>query len=70
MPDLSRRAALGGVASWALAGAVARPALGQTGSSDEIPCATAPNDSAGPMFYAGDLGYYKQARLNIKMSLL
>jgi NitT/TauT family transport system substrate-binding protein len=68
-PRVSRRAVLAGVASWALASAANAPALGQTADLP-IPCATAPNDSAGPMFYAADLGYYKQARLNITMSLL
>ena len=68
-PRVSRRAALAGAASWTLAAIVGAPVLGQT-ASDAIPCATAPNDSAGPMFYAADLGYYKQAGLNVAMTLL
>jgi NitT/TauT family transport system substrate-binding protein len=66
---VSRRAALAGAASWALAAAVARPALGQP-AGDAIPVCTAPNDSSGPMFYATDLGYYKAAGLNINLTLL
>jgi NitT/TauT family transport system substrate-binding protein len=67
--DVSRRAALAGAASWTLAAAMATPARGQT-SEATIQTATAPNDSSGPMFYASDLGYYKQAGLNVAVTLM
>jgi NitT/TauT family transport system substrate-binding protein len=69
MPGLSRRAALAGAAAWTMAAGAPRPVRAQT-ANDAILCATAPNDSSGPMFYATDLGYYKQAGLNINLTLL
>jgi NitT/TauT family transport system substrate-binding protein len=66
---VSRRSALAGAASWTLAAAAGAPAFAQT-PGVAIPCATAPNDSSGPMFYANELGYYKQAGLNITLQLL
>jgi NitT/TauT family transport system substrate-binding protein len=66
---VSRRTALAGAASWTLAAAAGARALAQS-PGEPIPCATAPNDSSGPMFYATELGYYKQAGLNISLQLL
>jgi len=60
--------ALAGAAAWTVAG-IAEPLRAQT-RGDAILCATAPNDSSGPMFYATDLGFYKQAGLNINLTLL
>jgi NitT/TauT family transport system substrate-binding protein len=42
-------------------------ALAQT---ENLPCGTAPNDSAGPTFYAEALGYYKSAGLNVTLNFM
>ena len=68
-PRVSRRVALAGAAAWTIAAGIAGP-VGAQSAGDAILCATAPNDSSGPMFYATDLGFYKQAGLNINLTLL
>lgn len=61
---LSRRSLLAAGAALTL---VPQTALAQT---DDVPlqCGTAPNDSAGPTFYAEALGYYKSAGLNVTLN--
>lgn len=61
---LSRRSLLAAGAALTL---VPQTALGQT---EDVPlqCGTAPNDSAGPTFYAEALGYYKSAGLNVTLN--
>lgn len=61
---LSRRSLFAAGAALTL---VPQTALAQT---DDVPlqCGTAPNDSAGPTFYAEALGYYKSAGLNVTLN--
>ncbi len=66
---LSRRAALAGGFSLAIATAFADRVDAQNDHLP-LPCGTAPNDSAGPTFYADALGYYKAAGLNVTLTFL
>jgi NitT/TauT family transport system substrate-binding protein len=55
-----------GAAALAVAGR-ARPAFAQT---TEIAVAGSPNDTAGLLFYAADMGFYEKAGLNVKLNQL
>jgi NitT/TauT family transport system substrate-binding protein len=66
---ISRQALLTAGASLTLAAAIPQRTVAQT-ASFALPVGTAPNDSAGPTFYAEALGYYKQAGLNVTLSFM
>jgi NitT/TauT family transport system substrate-binding protein len=67
---ISRRTLLASSASLLLARSLAGRALAQADSGMPLPCGTAPNDSAGPTFYAEALGYYKKAGLNVTLTFM
>ena len=66
---ISRQALLASSSSLLLASTLSQRALAQT-ESIPLACGTAPNDSAGPTFYAEALGYYKKAGLNVTLTFM
>ena len=66
---ISRQVLLASGSSLVLASTLTGRALAQT-ESIPLPCGTAPNDSAGPTFYAEALGYYKKAGLNVTLTFM
>jgi ABC-type nitrate/sulfonate/bicarbonate transport system substrate-binding protein len=65
---ISRRTVLAGASAWALTAAAA-PAEAQTGSLP-LPASAAANDSAAPLMYASELGYFKDAGLDVTVTLM
>ena len=68
VPVCPRSAAIALVAT-CFAAAIARPGAAQT-EGVALACSAAANDSAAPILYADDLGFYKSAGLDVTVTLM